>query len=66
MIFRHQISTAKDILDTILNVQPKEGGSQGGESRENIVYKLADDMLQKLPKQYSSFEVLTVPICVKT
>lgn len=53
----YQINTAKGILDTILSVQPKEGGAQGSETRENVVYKLADDMLSKLPKQYNSFEV---------
>ncbi|XP_039763737.1 dynein heavy chain 5, axonemal [Pararge aegeria] len=53
----YQINSAKDILDTILSVQPKEGGSQGGETRESIVYRLAEDMLEKLPKQYISFEV---------
>ncbi|XP_046689316.1 LOW QUALITY PROTEIN: dynein axonemal heavy chain 5-like [Homalodisca vitripennis] len=53
----YQINTAKGILDTILSVQPKEGGAQGGETRENIVYRLAEDMLEKLPKQYNSFEV---------
>ncbi|XP_047354238.1 dynein axonemal heavy chain 5 isoform X2 [Vespa velutina] len=53
----YQINTAKGILDTILSVQPKEGGAQGGETRETIVYKLANDMLSKLPKQYNSFEV---------
>ncbi|XP_018911445.2 dynein axonemal heavy chain 5 [Bemisia tabaci] len=53
----YQINTAKGILDTILSVQPKEGGAQGGESRENVVYSLANDMLEKLPKQYNSFEV---------
>ncbi|XP_076639069.1 dynein axonemal heavy chain 1 isoform X1 [Colletes latitarsis] len=53
----YQINTAKGILDTILSVQPKEGGAQGGETRENVVYKLASDMLAKLPKQYNSFEV---------
>nr|XP_034839773.1 dynein heavy chain 5, axonemal [Maniola hyperantus] len=53
----YQINSAKDILDTILSVQPKEGGSQGGETRESIVYRLAEDMLEKLPKQYITFEV---------
>ena len=53
----YQINTAKGILDTILNVQPKEGGGGGGETRESIVYRLADDMLEKLPKQYNNFEV---------
>lgn len=40
-----------------MSVQPKEGGSQGGETRESVVYALAEDMLEKLPKQYNSFEV---------
>lgn len=53
----YQINTAKGILDTILNVQPKEGGAQGGETRESVVYRLADDMLTKLPPQYNTFEV---------
>lgn len=53
----YQINTAKGILDTILSVQPKEGSSQGGETRESVVYKLADDMLAKLPKEYNAFEV---------
>jgi len=38
-------------------VQPKQGGSQGGETRETVVYHLADDMLKKLPRQYKDFEV---------
>lgn len=53
----YQINTAKGILDTILSVQPKEGGSEGGETRESVVYQLADDMLRKLPAAYNSFEV---------
>lgn len=38
-------------------MQPKEGGGGGGETRESIVYQLADDMLRKLPPKYVSFEV---------
>nr|CAD7258975.1 unnamed protein product [Timema shepardi] len=53
----YQINTAKGILDTILSVQPKEGGGGGGETRESVVYHLADDMLDKLPTQYNNFEV---------
>ncbi|XP_066156829.1 dynein axonemal heavy chain 5 [Euwallacea fornicatus] len=53
----YQINTAKGILDTILSVQPKEGGGGGGETRESVVYCLAQDMLEKLPKAYNSFEV---------
>lgn len=47
-------------MDTILSVQPKEGGGGGGETRESIVYQLADDMLRKLPPKYVSFEVREV------
>lgn len=40
-----------------MSVQPKEGGGSGGETRESVVYQLADDMLRKLPPKYVSFEV---------
>ncbi|KAB0801458.1 hypothetical protein PPYR_05812 [Photinus pyralis] len=53
----YQINSIKGILDTIVNVQPKEGGGGGGETRESIVYSLANDMLDKLPQEYNSFEV---------
>lgn len=38
-------------------MQPKEGGGGGGETRESIVYQLAEDMLRKLPVQYNAYEV---------
>ena len=54
----YQINTAKGILDEILNIQPKEsGGGKPGETREAVVYKLAEDMLRKLPKDYTPHEV---------
>ncbi|GLH09316.1 Uncharacterized protein GBIM_14419, partial [Gryllus bimaculatus] len=37
--------------------EPKEGGGGGGETREVVVYRLAEDMLSKLPPAYSVFEV---------
>lgn len=51
------ISFVPGILDTILSVQPKEGGGGGGETRESVVYQLAEDMLRKLPPKYNAFEV---------
>ena len=48
---------AKEVLDTIMNIQPKDSGGGGGETRETIVYKLADDMLEKLPPDYLPHEV---------
>ncbi|KAK3610339.1 hypothetical protein CHS0354_029807 [Potamilus streckersoni] len=49
--------TAKSILDTILNIQPKDSSSGAGETRESMVYRLCDDMLEKLPNDYIDFEV---------
>lgn len=48
---------AKDILDTIMNIQPKDSSGGGGETREATVFRLADDMLGKLPPDYIPHEV---------
>ncbi|KAL8616403.1 Dynein heavy chain 5, axonemal [Nucella lapillus] len=53
----YQSKTAKTILDTILNIQPKDSGGGEGETRESVVYRMSDDMLDKLPSDYVSFEV---------
>ncbi|XP_023932721.1 dynein heavy chain 5, axonemal [Lingula anatina] len=53
----YQTNTANSMLATIMNIQPKDSGGGGGETRETIVYRLADDMLEKLPPDYSPFEV---------
>uniref|UniRef100_A0A8C6KVS4 Dynein axonemal heavy chain 5 n=1 Tax=Nothobranchius furzeri TaxID=105023 RepID=A0A8C6KVS4_NOTFU len=52
-----QSKQAKDVLDTILSIQPKDSSSGGGETREAAVSRLADDMLEKLPPNYIPFEV---------
>ncbi|CAH1269411.1 DNAH5 [Branchiostoma lanceolatum] len=53
----HSSTVAKDVLDTILSIQPKDSSGGVGETREAIVYRMADDMLDKLPKDYIPFEV---------
>ena len=55
--FRYQSNTAKDVLDTIMSIQPKDAGGGSGETRESVVTRLADDMLEKLPNDYVPHEV---------
>ena len=44
-------------MDTILNIQPKDSGGGGGETRESAVMRIASDMLSKLPPDYIPHEV---------
>ncbi|KAF0871450.1 DYH5 protein, partial [Crocuta crocuta] len=53
----YQSKQAKDVLDTILSIQPKDSSGGGDETREAVVARLADDMLDKLPPDYGPFEV---------
>ena len=45
------------MLDTILSIQPKDSSGGYGETRESVVYRLCDDMIDKLPGDYDPFEV---------
>uniref|UniRef100_A0A8C5WWN5 Dynein heavy chain 5, axonemal n=1 Tax=Laticauda laticaudata TaxID=8630 RepID=A0A8C5WWN5_LATLA len=44
----YQSKLAKDVLDTILSIQPKDSSSGSGETREAVVARLADDILQQM------------------
>uniref|UniRef100_A0A8C9TK44 Dynein axonemal heavy chain 8 n=1 Tax=Scleropages formosus TaxID=113540 RepID=A0A8C9TK44_SCLFO len=53
----YQTNTSAEVLDIITNIQPKESVGGSGETRESVVYKLAQDMLDKLPADYIPHEV---------
>ncbi|CAH8577937.1 unnamed protein product [Schistosoma turkestanicum] len=53
----YQSKKAKVILDCILNVQPKDASTGALETREDVVRRMAVDMLDKLPPNYIQFEV---------
>ncbi|NXV82443.1 DYH5 protein, partial [Atlantisia rogersi] len=53
----YQSKLSKDVLDIILSIQPKDSSGGEGETREAVVARLADDMLEKLPDNYVPFEV---------
>ena len=49
---RYSTNTANHMLETIVSIQPKDTGGGTGETRESVVYRIADDMLEKLPEDY--------------
>ncbi|XP_054020248.1 dynein axonemal heavy chain 5 [Dryobates pubescens] len=53
----YQSKLSKDILDVILSIQPKDSSDGGSETREAVVARVADDMLEKLPADYVPFDV---------
>lgn len=57
ILYRYQSNMAKEILDTIMSIQPKDSSGGGGETRESVVGRQASDMLEKLPPDYIPHEV---------
>uniref|UniRef100_A0A2C9KAC4 Dynein heavy chain coiled coil stalk domain-containing protein n=1 Tax=Biomphalaria glabrata TaxID=6526 RepID=A0A2C9KAC4_BIOGL len=53
----YQTNTAKQVLDTIIQIQPKDASSGCGETRESVVYRLAEELLYKLPHDYIPWDV---------
>jgi len=40
-----------------MSIQPKDSGGGSGETRESVVTRQADDMLEKVPNDYVPHEV---------
>jgi len=55
LVFR--TNNTKQVLNTILDIQPKEGGGGGGLTREEIVLKMVDDLQNKTPPDYNAENV---------
>ncbi|XP_073412523.1 dynein axonemal heavy chain 8 [Dendrobates tinctorius] len=53
----YQSNTVATILNTIIRFQPQETQEEAGETREAVVCRIAEDMLEKLPPDYNSHEV---------
>ncbi|CAH8437868.1 unnamed protein product [Dicrocoelium dendriticum] len=53
----YSTNTANSMLAIIVNIQPKDSTGDSGETRESVVYGLANDILEKLPADYNPFEV---------
>jgi len=52
-----QRQSAKRVLDTILDMQPKDSAGTGGETRETVVYKMSQELITKCPPEYNPHEV---------
>merc|ERR1739838_634547 len=53
----YQTKFANMALETIVSVQPKESSGGSGETRESVVFKQADEMLEKLPENFLPHKV---------
>jgi len=53
----YQTNKTREILDTIISVQPKESAGMVGETRESAVTRQVKEMLSRLPPPYDEFEV---------
>jgi dynein heavy chain len=52
-----QTKESQNMLDTVMSIQPKDSGGGSGETREDAVKRLANDLLSKLPDDYDKNRV---------
>ena len=63
----YQTAQATEILETIVNTQPKDSGSGKGETREVVVERMADDILAKVSHHthcLTRFAHSITPLCL--
>jgi len=53
----YRTAQTTNVLGTILDISPKDSGGGGGESREDIVLRVVDELEGKLPPDYKGEEV---------
>ncbi|RKO94376.1 dynein heavy chain and region D6 of dynein motor-domain-containing protein [Blyttiomyces helicus] len=52
-----QTKESQKMLDTIMSVQPKDSNTGSGETREDVVKRMANDLLSKLPEDFDRNKV---------
>ncbi|KAJ1514425.1 Dynein heavy chain 5, axonemal [Coelomomyces lativittatus] len=52
-----QTKQSQAMLETILSIQPKDSGTGSGETREDVVKRIANDLLAKLPEDFDKNRV---------
>ncbi|KAI9141404.1 dynein heavy chain and region D6 of dynein motor-domain-containing protein [Paraphysoderma sedebokerense] len=52
-----QTKQSQNMLETILSIQPKDSGTGSGETREDVVKRMANDLLSKLPEDFDKNKV---------
>ncbi|KAI9150964.1 hypothetical protein H9P43_009579 [Blastocladiella emersonii ATCC 22665] len=52
-----QTKQSQSMLETILSIQPKDSGGGSGETREDAVKRIANDLLSKLPDDFDKNRV---------
>ena len=55
LVFR--TAQTADVLGTVLDIQPKEGGGGGGATREELVLAQVEELMTKLPADFKGDEV---------
>jgi len=55
LVYRTQLTS--NVLETILDISPKDSGGGGGESREDLVLRIVNDLESKVSPDYKMGEV---------